>query len=70
MLVVPCEEEFEGVAGPLIDMFEKSLEYLEMPLAGIVFAPGVGARGEVNSHPACLEGAREAGRVLANWNGA
>ena len=47
VLAVPFEEEDTEAAAPLVTMFEKSLDYLEMTLAGKILAPGVGEKGDI-----------------------
>lgn len=63
-LAVPFEEE-ESAAAPLLALFERSFRYLEIEPAGVLLAPGVGARGAILEKPECLTAAEELGRRLA-----
>lgn len=63
-VVVPFEEDDPAMADGVLEMFGKSLSYLEMTFVGSVIAPGVTALGEVRNHPAILAQARELGRKL------
>ena len=63
-LVVPFEEEDPSTAAPLVAMFEKSLDYLQVPLAAKLLVSGVTKRGEVRKHPDRLEEALRIGREL------
>jgi multimeric flavodoxin WrbA len=65
VLVAPFEEEDVEAAAPLVAMFEKSLDYLEMPLASKILVPGVGAKGDVLRRPNRLAECYELGRGLA-----
>lgn len=47
ILVVPFEEDNFETANPLIEMFEKSLKYLAIPLIEKIIVPGVTKLGEV-----------------------
>ena len=64
-LVVPLEESDPTAADGVVTMFERSLAYLEMELAGRVIAPGVTKRGEVKACGEAMARARELGRRLA-----
>ncbi|MBN2290429.1 MAG: flavodoxin family protein [Candidatus Glassbacteria bacterium] len=64
-LAVPFEENDLGTADLLVAMFEKSLQYLEMELAGKIIVPGVTLRGEVQHRKETLEECRRLGRRLA-----
>ncbi|MEW6751110.1 MAG: flavodoxin family protein [Candidatus Latescibacterota bacterium] len=65
-LAVPFEEEGLQTAELVVEMFARSLRYLEMRLVGQVLAPGVGEKGGVLRHAPVLEEAIELGRRLAN----
>ena len=47
ILVVPFEDEDIETATPLLQMFEKSLDYLEVKLIESLIVPGVTKKGEV-----------------------
>lgn len=64
-VIVPYEETGATMADGTIEMFRKSLTYLEMEFAGSVIVPGVTKLGEVRDHPAAMAQARELGRKLA-----
>ncbi len=64
-LVIPLEETDPDAWAPVTDFFARSLQYLEMNIAGAVIAPGVGARGEITEHPELLQAAYELGKSLA-----
>ena len=65
VLVAPWEESGREAAEPLVRMFELSVSYLEMRLAGTVLAPGVGAPGDILKHPGILASCRALGERLA-----
>ncbi|MBN1269951.1 MAG: hypothetical protein JXB04_10200, partial [Kiritimatiellae bacterium] len=65
VLAVPYEEESAETAAPLVAFFEKSLAYLEMPLAGRILVPGVGERGAILKKDKCLAEAFALGQSLA-----
>jgi multimeric flavodoxin WrbA len=65
VLAIPFEEEDPAVAGLTVSLFEKTLDYLEMGLAGRVIVPGVSAKGEVKNKSEALESCRKLGRKLA-----
>ena len=65
VLVVPFEETDLDTARPLVEMFEKSLAYLQMSLAARIIVPGVSARGQVSSKPEVLQEAFNVGHWLA-----
>ncbi len=66
VLAVPFEEDDPDAATPLVAMFEKSLAYLEMPLAAKLIVPGVGKKGAVLEHPDQLQAAYALGQRLAS----
>jgi multimeric flavodoxin WrbA len=64
-IVVPYEDTDADTAAPVVDFFERSLAYLEMPFAGQVVVPGVTKRGEVKGSPDAMAAAYDLGRRLA-----
>ena len=64
LLAVPFEEDNIDAAAPLVSMFEKSLDYLEMILAGKILAPGVGEKGDILKKVDLLEEAYRLGRDI------
>ncbi|MFC1712273.1 flavodoxin family protein [Candidatus Poribacteria bacterium] len=64
VIVIPYEEEDSETVVPLEMLFEKSLQYLEMKLAGKIIVPGVGAKGDVLKKRDRLKEAYELGRSL------
>lgn len=63
-LIVPCEEEDPAAAALVVELFRRSLEYLEMEFVGSLIAPGVTARGEARDKPALVAQAEALGRSL------
>ena len=64
VLAVPFEEDTLETARPLVLMFEKSLEYLEMDLSDQILVPGVGERGTILEKKAVLEDAYQLGKKI------
>jgi multimeric flavodoxin WrbA len=64
VLAVPFEEDDIDAATPLVTMFEKSLDYLEMILAGKILAPGVGEKGDILKKVDLLEEAHRLGKDI------
>jgi multimeric flavodoxin WrbA len=64
VIVVPFEEETPETAALLVEFFEKSLRYLEMPLAAQLLVPGVTRKGEVTERPESLDRAFDLGRQI------
>ena len=64
-LVVPFEEQDPQTASLLVAMFERSLAYLEMGLAGTLLVPGVTQPGEVRQQQDVMARARRLGEGLA-----
>ncbi len=62
ILAIPFEENDESTANPLLEMFQRSLDFLEMDLYGTLLAPGLTRKGEVKDKEGCIERAREMGR--------
>ena len=65
VLAVVFEEDSGEAAGPLVDMFEKSFQYLEVNHAETILVPGVTKRGEVAEKEGAMTRAFELGRTLA-----
>ena len=66
VIAVPFEEENHEMARPVVEFFQKCLDYLEMNLVGKIIVPGVGARGEIRHKTGHLQQAYELGQVLAS----
>ena len=66
VLAIPFEENNPETAAITVAMFEKSFEYLQMPLLAKIIAPGVGERGEILDKTEILQEAHELGRRLAS----
>jgi multimeric flavodoxin WrbA len=64
VIAIPFEEENPEAADLLVRMFEKSLDYLEMNIAGKILAPGVTLRGEIVKKAGVLKEGYELGRSL------
>jgi multimeric flavodoxin WrbA len=64
-IIVPFEEADPQAAALVVAFFEKSLAYLEMPLAARLLVPGVARKGDVLKKEAALREARDLGRALA-----
>ncbi len=65
-IAIPFEEENPDTARPVIEFFEKCLDYLEMKLVGRIVVGGVGAKGDVLKKPERLKEAYELGERLAS----
>lgn len=65
VVAVVLEETHEPTWRPVLEFFEKSLAYLEMPLAGTIVVPGVGKKGEIREHPERLDEAYHLGSAVA-----
>ena len=63
-IVIPFEEENSETARPVVEFFEKCLNYLEMSIAGAIIVGGVSDKGDVLKKPACLNEAFELGKKL------
>ena len=55
VIVIPYEEDSLDTAKPLIEMFELSLKYLEIPLIEKIIVPGVTKKGEVAQKEEIME---------------
>jgi multimeric flavodoxin WrbA len=64
VIAVPFEEEGPETARPVVEFFQKCLEYLQMNLVGEIIVPGVSRKGEIRLKPECLQEAYELGRSL------
>ncbi len=65
ILAVPFEDTDLETAKPLIDMFEKSFEYLEMKLVEKILVPGVGEKGDILKKKEVLDKSYEIGKSIA-----
>jgi multimeric flavodoxin WrbA len=63
-VAIVLEEETEPTWRPVLEFFEKSLAWLEMPLAGTIVVPGVGPKGAIREKPDDLERGYQLGRRL------
>jgi multimeric flavodoxin WrbA len=62
ILVVPFEEDNLETASLVVALFQRSLAYLEMTLAGQVIVPGVGGKGDVTAKSDALQQAYRLGQ--------
>ena len=65
VLIVPFEDDDLETARLTVELFEKSLEYLEIKLVAKLLVPGVGSRGAVLHKPQILEDAFTLGQKLS-----
>lgn len=65
VIAVPFEEENPETAGPVVEFFQKCLDYLQVNLVGRIIVPGVSKKGEIRQKPERLREAYELGRSLA-----
>ena len=65
LLAVPFEEDNPETASVLVNMFEKSFQYMGMKLAGTMLVPGITRKGEVAEKPECLQECYELGKCIA-----
>jgi len=65
ILVVPFEEKNLETVAPLITMFEKSFEYLEIRLIEQIIVPGVTKKGEVSEIATIMNKCFELGKKIA-----
>ena len=65
VIAIPFEDRTYATADLLVGFFERSLEYLEMPLIDRILAPGVTRRGEVSSRKRIMAKCYEVGGTLA-----
>ncbi len=66
ILVVPFEETTLDTAEQVIRMFEKSLDYLEIPLIEKIIVPGVTRKGEVSEKESMMRSCIEIGKKIAH----
>jgi multimeric flavodoxin WrbA len=64
--IIPFEDDDLDTARPLVELFEKSFDYLEMRLVGSVVVGGVGEKGDILKKPDRLNEAFELGKRLAD----
>jgi len=65
VLAVPYEETGPDTPAPLVALFQKSFQYLEMNLVAIILAPGVGEKKDILAKQVVLERAYSVGADLA-----
>ena len=65
VIAVPYEEESPKTVAPLMAMFKKSFQYLEVNMVGKVIVPGVSRKGEILAKSDRLKEAYDLGRKLA-----
>ena len=68
MIAIPFEEEDLETARPVVEFFEKCLDYLQMKLVGKIIVPGVSRKGEIRRKPERLHEAYELGQSLGVGN--
>ncbi len=66
VIAIPFEEECLETAMPVVEFFQKCLEYLQVRLIGKIVAPGVSGKGEINQKSELLHQAYELGRTIAD----
>jgi multimeric flavodoxin WrbA len=64
-VVIPFEEENPDTAKPVVEFFEKCLNYLEMKLVGVIIVGAVRDKGDVLKKPERLIEAFELGKKLS-----
>lgn len=64
IIVSPYEEEGFEAAKPLIEMFEKSFDYLKIELIGKILAPGVDKKGDVTKFQDIINQAINLGKSI------
>lgn len=65
VLAVVFEEDSGEAAGPLVEMFEKSFQYLGVDHAKTILVPGVTKRGEIAEKSDVMARAFDLGKTLA-----
>jgi len=65
VVAIPFEEEDEKASLATVEIFEKSIGYLEMNLTDVLLAPGVGEKGAILEKKIILERAYNIGKMLA-----
>jgi len=66
ILAIPFEDNDPQTAAPVVDFFERCLQYLEIDLVGQVLVPGVRDPGDAAARPECLREAYALGRQSAS----
>ena len=64
IIVIPFEEENVETARPLVEMFKKSFNYLEIPLIEKLIVPGVYHKADVLKFEAVMNNAHEIGTKI------
>jgi multimeric flavodoxin WrbA len=64
VIAIPFEEENQDTVKPVVEFFQKCLDYLQMNLIGQVIAPGVSKRGEIHQKEKIMEQAYDLGKIL------
>lgn len=62
ILVIPYEESDPETVAPVVTFFEKSLQYLEIPIVEKLIIPGVTKKGEVLGNHEIMDRAYEMGK--------
>jgi NAD(P)H-dependent FMN reductase len=70
ILAIPFEESDLGTAGPLVEMFQRSIRFLEMRHLGTILVPGVTIKGEVRKKDDVMKTASQLGREAAQFRAA
>jgi len=65
IIAVPFEEKDPEMAKPVVEFFQKCLDYLQVNLVDKIIVPGVSAKGEIRRNAELLQEAYELGRSLA-----
>jgi multimeric flavodoxin WrbA len=65
VIAVPFADTSRATAGPVVGMFAKTLDYLEMRLVDRILVPGVAEPGEVRARKRVMARCHELGRRLA-----
>ncbi len=65
VLAIVLEEDNPDTYRPVVEFFEKCLEYLEMPIVGKIIVPGVSAKGDILKKETVLRQAHDLGEALA-----
>lgn len=64
VVAIPFEEDDERTSLATVEIFEKSLGYLEMNLTDVLLAPGVGEKGAILEKKIILERAYNIGKIM------